>query len=268
MVKAESGGSQKRGFPKCGFGGCSLDSPKPERGYKQTERRYQKPERGYKERNDGTKNWNEGTFAKTTRRILRWHFRRSAGRGILGLFFCFDLTNCRLASTLHVVWPSSPWIRWGLMSMSSTRAWHWQNQSGQSRSQNDKDIWTEFLDGIFGRIFWTDFLTDFWTDFWMDFLDGFAAIKNRNVEAFKSQLQQIALLNFGALRAAHVEEDVGVVLGVHWCEGVVPNQRCDAPPLPLDRKHVNNKRTLLIHTIWEIKAVLRCPDPGFLTFVW
>ena len=38
---------------------------------------------------------------------LRWHFRRSAGRGIL---FRSDrpCCKCRLASTLHVAWPSSP----------------------------------------------------------------------------------------------------------------------------------------------------------------
>ena len=59
------GGSQKVGFQKVGFGGCS---PAPKKRCLRVHSdvpRYQNPERGYMRMFPSTKNRNEGTFAKT-----------------------------------------------------------------------------------------------------------------------------------------------------------------------------------------------------------
>ena len=59
------GGSQKCGFQKGGFGGCSLDPQNRNEGGKNGSTVPKNQNKGTKNRNDGTKNRNEGTFAKT-----------------------------------------------------------------------------------------------------------------------------------------------------------------------------------------------------------
>ena len=59
------GSSQKGGFEKGGFGGCSR-TPNTGTRVQKKERRYQTPEQGHKRRNDCAKSRNEGTFGKIT----------------------------------------------------------------------------------------------------------------------------------------------------------------------------------------------------------
>ena len=60
-IMARLRGSQKGGFQKSSFGGCSLDTQNRDEGTK-TERRHKKPERGCKKAERRYKNRNQGTF--------------------------------------------------------------------------------------------------------------------------------------------------------------------------------------------------------------
>ena len=50
--------------------------------------------------------------------------------------------------------PSIPWIRWDLMSMSSTLVWDWATDKSSVEDDRKPKLMTDFLDRVFGWIFW------------------------------------------------------------------------------------------------------------------